>query len=281
MFLISMVARVMKPGCKADYMLVLEGNQGLLKSTVCRILAGDEYFSDMLPNLRHADEVRLSMHLRGKWLIEIPELSSFNKAESAELKAFLTRQDEIFIAKYGHAEVKEPRQCVFIGTTNQDYYLRDETGDRRSWPVKGGVYQIDDLRRDRDQLLAEAVVEYRAGAKWWPEPNFEATVIKPEQEARHTEDILAAPINEFAEMLIKAAKDTRKPVAALTIMRIADGCLGSHTRAGPGDANRIRGLLKRGGWVIDKVHTRHGQAWKPPGWEECEPAVTRRLRVIK
>jgi hypothetical protein len=81
-------------------------------------------------------------------------------------------------------------------------------------------------------------------------------------------------------MLIAQAKDARKPVAGLTIMKIADACLGSNGRVGPGDANRIRRLLKRGGWVLDRQHTKHGQAWKPPGWEECEVAVTRRFKVV-
>jgi predicted P-loop ATPase len=279
MFLISMVARVMKPGCKCDYMLILEGDQGILKSTVCRILSGDDYFSDSLPRLRYADEKRLSAHLRGKWLIEVSELSTFSKAETHELKAFLTRQDEQFTAMYGRTEVKEPRQCVFIGTTNEDYYLRDETGDRRSWPVKGGDYKIEDLRRDRNQLLAEAVVEYRAGAQWWPHRDFEATIIKPEQEARFVEDVWAAPISELADMFIKG-----RPVSSVTIMKIAELGLGlsDKSRVGPQEASRIRAILKRTGWKLDRHHTKAGQAWLPPGGKELkEAAVTRKFRVVK
>ena len=167
-FLISAVARVEEPGCKADHMVVLEGPQGLGKSTGCSILA-DPWFTDHLPELGSKD---FSLGLQGIWIAEMAELDALSRVDQTRVKAVLSQQTERFRPPYGRRIITAPRQCVFIGTCNQAEWLRDSTGGRRYWPVEcrplvGGLVDLDALRRDRDQLWAEALVRYRAGELWW------------------------------------------------------------------------------------------------------------------
>jgi predicted P-loop ATPase len=158
------VARVFEPGCQADCAIVLEGPQGIFKSTCLRILAGDEWFSDCLPaDLKHKDA---KDHLRGKWIVELPELAQFKRNEIETVKAFLSRRHEQFRPSYGRHEISYPRQCVFAGSTNEEHYLVDTTGNRRFWCVKCGEIDLAGLARDRDQLWAEAVHLFRQGALW-------------------------------------------------------------------------------------------------------------------
>jgi predicted P-loop ATPase len=235
MFMISTVARIMKPGCKADYKMILEGAQGARKSTACAILGG-KWFSDNLPEVTTGKDVY--QHLVGKWLIEIAEMSAMSKAEDAALKAFISRQVERYRPPYGRKEVIQPRQCIFIGTTNKEAYLRDETGGRRFWPVKVGRIDTNALKRDRDQLFAEAMHLFETGATWWPDDAFEREHIKPQQEARFEAD---AWEERIADYLTGKSKVTVNEVAF-------NGLRIETARTSTSDQRRITAAMERLGW---------------------------------
>lgn len=192
-FLISAVARIFQPGCKADGCLVLEGKQGSLKSSALRVLGGP-WFTDEISDLGSKDS---SIQTQGVWLIELSELDSLSRVETGQIKAFISRSVDRYRPPYGRQTIDSPRQCVFAGTVNHDVYLRDETGGRRFWPVACTTIHIDELARDRNQLWAEALYLYKQGTPWWLDTTELNTVAAEEQAQRYEADPWEGPVAEW------------------------------------------------------------------------------------
>jgi putative DNA primase/helicase len=183
----------MYPGIKYDHIMILEGPQGIGKSTFVSILAGP-WGSDSLGDISNKDVVD---NMRGKWLIEIGELASMNRAEANELKAFITRQNDVARKAYGKRSQTYPRQCVFVGTTNEDEYLKDATGGRRFWCAKTTKFRLNDLRRDRDQLWAEAYAAYSLGEALYLDDDKVRHYAEAEQLGRFIVDEIQTQVAEI------------------------------------------------------------------------------------
>jgi predicted P-loop ATPase/phage/plasmid primase-like uncharacterized protein len=196
-WLISAVARIYRPGAKVDCALILEGPQGIKKSSALQIM-GHPWFADRLSDLSSKDA---AMETRSVWIIEIAELDTMTRAEVGTIKAFISRTTDRFRPPYGKRLVELPRQCVFAGSVNPEGgYLKDATGGRRFWPVACGAIDIAAVERDRDQLWAEACVRFRAGDPWWlDDQNLEA--LAAEQQAdRYQGDAWDDPIRRYLEI---------------------------------------------------------------------------------
>jgi predicted P-loop ATPase len=232
---ISLVARVLSPGSKVDSMVILEGAQGKFKSMALGVIGG-KWYSEAHESVTSKD---FFMMLQGKFLIEISELDAFSKAETNTIKKVISCQMDRFRPPYGRISIDHPRQCVFVGTTNEKHYLKDATGARRFWPVKIKNINIPDLKRDRDQLFAEAVSKFKSGVTWWEMP--EET--KAEQEDRRQHD-------EW-EGLISECISTRDEV---TIATLATACLDMPmARLDAMAQRRIGRILHQFGWVARTV----------------------------
>jgi len=247
-WLISGVARIFEPGCKVDHALVLEGDQGIGKSSALETLAGDDWFSDGLPHdLAHKDA---KDHMRGRWIIELPELSQFRRSEVETVKAFVSRRFERFRPAYSRNEILYPRQCIFCGTTNDDKYLVDPTGNRRFWPVRCTAVDLEGLKRYRNQLWAEAVNRYQAGEEWHLIDPYIITIASSEQAQRQSEDPWDVAIEEHLG-------DTVETTVVAILTKVLGKEINSCNKA---DEMRVATILKRHGW--ERGHTRKGKVWR-------------------
>ena len=202
--LCAAACRVLNPGCKFDTMLVLNGSQGLGKSTLIAKLGG-EWFSDSL-SLNDTKDKTAAEKLQGYWILEIGELAGLRKAEVETLRSFLSRQNDIYRASFGKRTTPHPRQCVFFGTTNAESgYLRDTTGNRRFWPVKtpggGSKRSWDVTQEDVLQIWAEVMHYVKVGEKLYLDPEVEA-LAKAEQREAMESDEREGLVREYLEALL-------------------------------------------------------------------------------
>ena len=205
--LVAAVARVFRPGIKFDYMLTIRGTQGIGKSAIIAKLAGD-WFSDTFTTMQGKESYE---QVQGVWIMEIGELAGMRKAEAETIKLYITKQTDRFRPAYGRRLQEFPRQCIFIGTTNETQFLRDTTGNRRFWVVDTPNEPTrdlwDELTEDTVRLIwAEAVELYKKGEKLFLPKKLEETA-REVQASYEEENPKAGIVAEYLDRLLPAGWD--------------------------------------------------------------------------
>lgn len=248
-WLISAVARIYEPGCKVDTALILEGPQGAKKSTALKVMGGD-WFTDEIADFGSKDA---SMQMAGAWIIELAELDHLTSraAEMSRVKAFMSRSVDRYVKKWGRHAFEQPRECVFAGTVNHDQFFKDETGNRRFWPVTcGDKIDVEGLKAARDQLWAHAKFLYFQKTPWWL-PEFLRDDAKAEQDARYIGDVWEHTISNF---LVGRTRTT--------LPEVMESALSLLTRdRGQADQNRAAKCLRRLGWKRKQLSIDGERPW--------------------
>jgi predicted P-loop ATPase len=261
-FMVSLVARVFEPGCKVDTLPCLVSPQGWLKSRGLQGLMPDPaWFSDDLATTVGDRDAKESM--TGKWLIELSEFPHMRR-DVDRVKAFFSRQTDRYRKAYGRANGDHPRQCVFCATTNELEFL-DTSGNRRVWPTRlAAPVNLEAIRRDRDQLWAEAVHLYDQAYAWWLPPSLEAIAAEIQaayaEEDTWDEQILDALDHKFP---IDRNTGARPPFTLHDVLRGIGFCFiqGEPNCARKGDEMRAARRLRQLGYQRDPRRTRaNGQA---------------------
>lgn len=254
-FLISLVARAMRPGCKVDTMPVLSGPQGVGKSSGLEALVAPYYADIDAPfgSREHAESIR------GKLIIEISELSAMRAADVEKIKSGITRAVDVYREPWARLASDHPRQLVYVGTTNADRYLIDDTGNRRFWPVQTGTIRKDWIVAHREQLLAEARVALDSGSIWWDVPAdlaAEATGERMQIDA----------IDESVETFCRGRPGD--PVSVKDFLEWLDMPVAQWT---PPMQKRVCAAFRK--WGYHQRRDRGGRLWHPPD-AEMSPLAT-------
>lgn len=247
-FLVAMIARVFKPGCKFDYVMIWEGRQGIGKSTAASVLGG-KWFSDAAMNFADKDGVLSS---QGVWLRELGELSGMRKADADMMKEFISRTEDRIRPPYGMLTECYPRQMVPLGTTNGKEYLKDQTGNRRFWPVSVGECDTDALRADRDQLFAEAKLLFDAGEGLYLADAATAAMAQEEQDKRLAADTWADKIDDLIRKMAPGDPE-------IILGDLFEGTAPfADERDTPANIHRVVGILLRKGFSRTRITAPEG-----------------------
>ena len=222
---VAAVARVFNPGCKYDYCLIMSGAEGIGKSTLLRVMGG-KWFNDSITTLEGKEGME---QLRRAWVAELGELSSIKRSDVEQVKAHLSKQVDIYRAAYARRVLEHPRQCVFCGTTNEALFLKGDTGNRRFWviPVAAELRKYRDwneaIRRDRDQLWAEAVHYYKQGEPLYLSEELEAQAKQRQQDFNDdNDDPIVAMLDKYLSTLLPVNWDTMDIQARRSYLRDPD-----------------------------------------------------------
>lgn len=254
-FWVGMVARVFEPGCKLDNMLVLEGPQGAYKSTALEIVGG-RWYTQMTADVQSKD---FFLGLRGKLLVEIAEFDSFYRADITRIKQVVSSRTDTYRSPYAMLSDDHPRMSIFAATTNETMWSKDQTGARRFWPILCKEINLDRIRRDRDQLFAEAVSEYQKNPTWWIMPKDDTA---REQESRRMADEWEGAIYEWTAGRLSC-----------TIREIAKDCLGiGLDKLDRMTQMRVGIILKKHGWITESEGQAQLRTWTRSKSHEIAPA---------
>lgn len=249
MFFVGLAKRAFCPGVKHDYAPVFEGGQGQGKSTALAVLGG-EWFADTPFKMGDKDGF---LAIQGVLLYEIAELEQFNRSEVTAIKAFMSSQTDRYREPYGRRMKNVARRTVFAATTNEAEYFKDPTGNRRFWPVETGRIDLDALRRDREQLLGEAVHLMRSGEQWYPTPQEQRELIDPQQETREIADIWVGRIYDYVEAVGADGKPSmHNRLNRVTVRELLTQALHIEIgKLGPAkqEQMRIANCMRKLGWI--------------------------------
>lgn len=260
--LISAVARALDPGCKVDTVLVLEGVQGIKKSSAISALFGGEYTAESVSLFDQHNKMVMAM--MGAWVVELAEFVAIARSHHASVKGLISMRQDKVVLPYAKMASTHPRRCVFFGTINPDVdgYLTDSTGNRRYWPVAVTKIDLAAIAKHRDQLWAEAMHRYREGERWWLEEDEEVGA-QVEQSGREEEDAWVEPLlNKIETKEAEAGRLIEELTAndALSLLGIPIDRRDKRAQM------RVAGALKSLGFVRD-TQRRDGKPsrfWKRP-----------------